>query len=101
MTYRAFILVLSLVAAPAWADRNDHDRARRALEAGEILPLSEILASAAAVRPGRVIDIYLEQDDDRWVYELELLSPQGRLYEMEIDAETGAVLEVEHEEDDD
>lgn len=98
MKIRAFILVLSIVAAPAWADRADHDRARRALEAGEILPLSKILASAAAVRPGRVIDISLEHDDGQWVYELELLSPQGRLYEIQIDAETGAVLEIEHEE---
>jgi hypothetical protein len=32
-------LILSLIAAPALADRDDHDLARRALEAGEILPL--------------------------------------------------------------
>lgn len=94
-------LLLSLIAAPAVADRDDHDRARQALEAGEILPLSAILAAAEQVRPGRVIEIDLERDDGRWVYELELVSPQGRLYEMEIDAASGLVLEVELDGDDD
>ena len=101
MTRHALLFILALAAAPAFADRDDHDRARHALEAGEILPLSEILAAATAVRPGRVIEIDLERDDGRWVYELELVSPQGRLYEMEIDAASGTVLEVEHEKDDD
>lgn len=101
MIRHAIFLLLTLFAAPALADRDDHDRARRALEAGEILPLSDIIAAATAVRPGRVIEVDLERDDGRWVYELELVSPQGRLYEMEIDAASGTVLEVEHEEDDD
>lgn len=101
MTCRALLLFLSLVATPALADRDDHDRARLALEAGEILPLSDILASAAAVRPGRVIEIELERDDGRWVYELELVSPEGRLYEMEVDASSGIVLEVELDRDED
>jgi len=93
-------LILALLAAPALADRDDHDRARRALEAGEILPLSYILKVAEAVRPGRVIEVELERDDGRWIYELELVTPQGRLYEMEIDAGTAIVLEIEREEDD-
>jgi uncharacterized membrane protein YkoI len=92
-------LLLSVLAAPVPAD-GDHDRARRALEAGEILSLSEILAAAEAVRPGRVIEVELEKDDGRWVYELELVTPDGRLYEMEIDAATGTLLEIEQEDDD-
>jgi uncharacterized membrane protein YkoI len=93
-------LILALLASPAWADRADHDRARRALEAGEILPLSEILQAPAAARPGRVIELELERDDGRWIYELELVARDGQLYEMEIDAATGTVLEIEREGDD-
>jgi uncharacterized membrane protein YkoI len=48
-----------------------------------------------------VIELELERDDGRWIYELELVTPEGRLYEMEIDAATGTVLDVEREEDDD
>ena len=101
MIRATLLLILVLTGAAALADRDDHDRARRALEAGEILPLAEILTVAEATRPGRVIEVELERDDGRWIYELELVSPGGRLYEMEIDAATGTVLEVEREEDDD
>ena len=95
----ALALALCLICAPALADSDDHDRARRAMEAGEILKLSEILRVAETARPGRVIELELDRDDGRWIYELELLSPDGRLYEMEIDAATGAVLEIEREDD--
>ena len=100
MKHTALILCLSLITAPALADRDDHDRARLALEAGEILPLADILAAAAVARPGRVIQIELDRDDGRWVYELELVSHEGFLYEMEIDAASGTVIEIEREEGD-
>jgi uncharacterized membrane protein YkoI len=86
-------------SASVRADQSDHDRARRALEAGEILPLSEILKVAESVRRGRVIELELEREEGRWVYELELISPGGELYEMEIDAATGQLLELEEGDD--
>lgn len=91
------LLLLGLLAGPALADDDGHDRARQALQAGEILPLPEILAAA---RPGRVIALELEREDGRWLYELELVTSEGRLYEMEIDAASATVLELEREEDD-
>lgn len=100
MTWRFLILILTCLGTPVFADRDDQDRARLALEAGEILPLSEILAAAEKARPGRVIEVDLERDDGRWIYELELVSPDGLVYEMEIDGASGAVLEIEREEDD-
>lgn len=100
MTWRFLILILTCLGTPVFADRDDQDRARLALEAGEILPLSEILAAAEKARPGRVIEVDLERDDGRWIYELELVSPDGLVYEMEIDGASGAVLEIELEEDD-
>ena len=93
-------LFLAVLALPALADDDDQDRARRALEAGEILPLSEILKTAEAARPGRVIEVELERDDGRWTYELELVTSEGHLYEMELDAATATVLELEREEND-
>ena len=94
------VFILLLLAAPAHADRDDHELARRALEAGEILPLSEVLGAAEAARSGRVIELELDREDGGWVYELELVTPDGHIYEMEIDAATGMVLELEREEDD-
>lgn len=100
MKYLAIVLIcLAWPVWPAWADGDSHDRARRALEAGEILSLDKILKAAEAARRGRVIEIELDRDDGRWIYELELVSPEGHLYEMEIDAATGAILKTEREDD--
>ena len=98
---KQLVLIALLLAAPLPAGASDHDRARRALEAGEILPLSAILAAAEAARPGRPIALELERDDGRWIYEVEWLAPDGRLYEMEIDAATATLLDVEADEDED
>lgn len=93
-------LSLALLAAAAAAD-GDHDRARAALERGEVLPLSAILDAARAEVAGHVIEVELERDGGRWLYELEVVTEAGRLVEMEIDGATGRVLEVEAEDDDD
>ncbi|MEE4119920.1 MAG: PepSY domain-containing protein [Paracoccaceae bacterium] len=93
------LISLALLAGPLAAD-GDHDRARAALERGEILPLSAILDAARAEVAGRVIEVELERDDGRWLYELEVVTEAGRLVEMEIDAATARVLEVAAEDDD-
>jgi uncharacterized membrane protein YkoI len=81
------------VALPAAArDRDDQDRARAALAAGEIRPLAEILAEVERRYLGRVIEVDLDREDGRWVYELKLLPSSGRVFELEVDAATAALL---------
>lgn len=94
----ALLLAAALVSALAGAARaGDHDRARDALERGEILPLLTILQRATGYQPGEVIEVELERDDGRWLYELKLLTPEGVLMEMELDAANGALMELERE----
>lgn len=38
-----------------------------------------------------------DDDDDTAVYKLEILTPKGRAIEMELDARTGAVLDIEED----
>ncbi|MBC7144924.1 MAG: PepSY domain-containing protein [Thioclava marina] len=105
-----FLLVL-LLASPALAQRSgggagnggggngggngggasaaDHDRARSAVERNEILPLNRILANLREYQRGRVIKVDLEQIADRYIYALKLITPEGRLLELEVDAATG------------
>ena len=72
---------------------NDHERARAALEAGQIRPLAEILREVERRYLGRVIETEIDQEDDgQWVYEFRILPPTGRVFELEIDATTGDVL---------
>lgn len=84
-------LALCLAAVPAQAD-SDQDRARAAVQAGQVLPLSAVLARLEREHPGQVLEVELEQDKGRWVYEVKLLQAGGRLMKLELDAGTGAVL---------
>ncbi len=81
-----------LAPYPAHTSDRDHDRARAALAAGEIRPLAELLAEVERRYVGRVIETELDRDDGRWVYEFKLLPPTGRVYELRLDAATGALL---------
>lgn len=97
------LAILLMLSAPAIADGgdhdHDHDRARAALERGDILPLSRILAIVEKTWGGRVIEVDLGRDDGRFVYEIEIVTPAGRLLEAEIDAATGDLIESDYEDD--
>jgi uncharacterized membrane protein YkoI len=88
-------VTLSAALLPSAAnadDERDHDRARRAVEAGEVMPLNRILDTLEREHPGQVIEVELEQEDGHWIYEIKLLRPGGSLVKMEVDARDGAVL---------
>lgn len=86
------LLACSLAAAPALAGERDHDRARAALQAGEVLPLATVLQRVAQSHPGDVLEVELERQDGRWIYELKLLQRGGALVKLEVDARSGEVL---------
>lgn len=82
------IMPALLLAAAAQADP-DHDRARAALARGEILPLSAILPKVQRRHGGRVIEVELEREGARYIYEFEVIARTGRILEVEVDAATG------------
>jgi uncharacterized membrane protein YkoI len=73
-----------------------HDRARRAVEEGRILPLKDILARTEATYPGRLIEAELEGDDGAPIYEIKVLTGDGRIVKLFYDARTGEPLKSEH-----
>lgn len=91
---RTLLLAASLAvcSSPVQADR-DHDRARAALLAGEVLPLPVILERVQPQVPGEVLEVELEREHGRWVYELKVLQPGGRLRKVAVDATSGRVLD--------
>lgn len=92
---RLLYLLPVILLAPAQAsvpERRDHERARAALEAGQIRPLSDLLAEVERRFRGRVIEADLERDDTQWLYELKILPPNGRIFIVELDAATGALV---------
>lgn len=76
---------------PAGAD-DDHDRVLQAVQAGEVLSLRTILEQAEKAFPGDLIEVELEDEDSRTIYEIKLLTPQGRVLKLKYDARTGDLL---------
>jgi len=88
-------LLLATGLGRSLADDDDHLLARRALEEGRVLPLSEVLAKVKSQIPGKVIEVELEVEDGVLVYDLKLLTTNGRLMEVEVDAASGKILKTE------
>jgi uncharacterized membrane protein YkoI len=77
------------------ADDVGPEVAKRLLSEGRIKPLSEILNSVTGKIPGKLIEVELELEDGKYVYEFKLLRPNGRVQEIEADAASGTILKVE------
>ena len=71
---------------------DDHIEARRLLDSGEILPLEVILNNVKQEHPGKLLEVELDKEDDRIVYEIEILGKDGVVKEVYIDARTGKLL---------
>lgn len=92
-TWGAALWLGVLVACPARADGpRDHERARAALQAGEVLSLQKVLERVQRSHPGDVLEVELEREGGRWVYELKLLQQGGTLLRLDVDAATAEVL---------
>lgn len=76
------------------ASRSDHERARQALEAGEILPLRGLLDTIEHAYPGQVVEVELEHEAGQLVYEIKVLQASGQRLKLMVDARTGSVLRV-------
>lgn len=75
--------------------KSSQDCALDAFKRGAIKPLSEVLAVARRHVPGEVVKVELEREDGIWVYEIKILTPSGRRREVEIDAQTLAVIKID------
>jgi hypothetical protein len=73
------------------------DRAREAVQQGEILPLSDIRRRVRDQFGGKIVAVDLaegQEDDAPWIYDIRVLSPEGRVLSVQMDASDGQVLEV-------
>lgn len=83
----------ALTGVPAAMARDDHERAREAVQSGQALPLRSILETLERTHPGRVLEVELERHRDQWIYEVKLLQADGRLIKLRVDAKTAEVLQ--------
>ena len=93
-------MALVLGAASAAADlppTDDAAIASRLRDQGIIMPLEQVAQQARRRCPGSLIDVELhyEEAHQAYVYAIEMLDLSGRVLELELDAPSGALIEVE------
>jgi len=94
----AIVAVLVFATSTALAADISQDTARDLRRAGTILALDDILERVRARYPeARLLETELERDDGRYIYEMEILTQEGQVRELETDAATGKILEDEAE----
>lgn len=76
----------------------DQDEALHLRQQGVILPLEQLLQSALGRYPGAtLLEAELEEKHDRYEYEVELLTPEGVVREIKLDATNGTLLKDEED----
>jgi len=93
-------LALAVLAAttlqPAVAHASD-DRARTSevrqlRESGKILPMEDILTRSRTAQPGQVVEVELDREDGRYIYEVKIIDDTDKVHKLEIDAASGDIL---------
>ncbi|WP_315869863.1 PepSY domain-containing protein [Pseudomonas sp. JV245A] len=76
----------------------DQDEALRLRQQGVILPLEQLLKQAMDRYPGaKLLEAELEEKHDVYIYEVELLTVDGVVRELDLEAATGRLLKDEED----
>ena len=77
--------------------RNDHEKAIKAVNEGEILTLDQILQKINRNFDGRVVSINLKDNEKGlfgWVYDIMMIDVNNKVKQIRVDAGTSTVLSV-------
>ncbi len=69
-------------------------RARDAVKRGEILPLEAVAQQIQQRYPGRLLDVRLDESGRQPIYHLKMLTRDGRVMRLAVDARNAQVLGV-------
>ena len=76
---------------------DDHERAYQARQQDKILSLEEILGKLDLGPDTRLLEVEHEREHGIDIYEIEYLTHDGQIIEIEVDAATGRILKQEQE----
>ncbi|MGR6468699.1 PepSY domain-containing protein [Rhizobium sp. PAMB 3182] len=76
---------------------DDRDDALRSVRAGHAKPLSAILPVIRERWPGELVGVKVRRRRHRLYYAIRVVAENGHLIEIEVDATSGTVIEVENE----
>jgi len=93
------VLVLN---GPAWSDQKGKGKKEESKEMVEMaatakVTIDQAIKTALEKVPGKIVEAELEKKHDTLVWEVEVVTAENKLMEVHIDAESGAVIDVEEE----
>jgi hypothetical protein len=88
--------------SPAWSDQKGKGKKDESKETVEMaakakVTIDEAIKTASEKVPGKVVEAELEKKHDTLVWEVEVVTAENKVMEVHIDAESGAVIDVEDE----
>ena len=93
----AVLVLLAFCSSLAARDLNQ-DEALALRQQGVILPLEQLLQQAMDRYPGaKLLEAELEEKHNIYLYDVELLTPEGVVRELHIDATDGRLLKDEED----
>ena len=90
------------VNGPAWSDQKGKGKKEESKEMVEMaatakVTIDQAIKAALEKVPGKAVEAELEKKHDKLVWEVEVVTAENKLMEVHIDAESGAVIDVEEE----
>ncbi len=82
-------------------DDDDLDDEVRIADKSDLISIEEAISIALNQADGKVTKVELDEDDDKYVYEIEIKMSENREADIEISATDGKVLETDIEREDD
>ncbi len=79
------------------SSERDHEKAIKAVNEGEILPLDEILKKVENEFAGRIISVNLKDNEKGlfgWVYDIMIIGIDNNVKQLRVDAGTSTILSV-------
>jgi uncharacterized membrane protein YkoI len=88
------------LGAPAWSGKDgtqEMDETRKAVELSKTakVTIEQAVKTAMEKFSGKVIEAELEQKHGKGIWEVEIVGADGKVMEVHVDADTGAVIDVE------
>ena len=96
------LCVTAVLISPAWSDdkgKGKKDEVKESVEMASSakVTIDQAIKTASEKVPGKVIEAELEKKHGKLVWEVEVVTAENKVMEVHIDAETGAVIDVEEE----
>ncbi len=92
--------VALMLTGPVWSGSKDGKKKDELKEKVEMattakISIDQAIKSASEKAPGKVIEAELEKKHGKTVWEVEMLTTDGKIIEVHVDADSGSVIDTE------